>query len=149
MPEFTYQDEENTPQEIITGDYPFEILDAEFSICKGKKCSGSDQIDLKLMAYADDTFTTKLTQIWETIILHPKCQWRLDTFLKSANLLIDGKPPVKGQAINFCPEIIAGLRGWASFAPESDNKTPPTMRTKVKVWITNKSRLERLSPEGF
>lgn len=158
MPTHTFTDAENIPQGLLKGDYPFEVVGVAFSISTGAKTKGSEVIEVKCLFYEDVKFEKKLAQWTENLILTDKCAWVVDTFTKSANLLVDGKPPVKGQAIEFDEAMLMGLRGWATcrshYGKMNDGKGNMVEdRSKeyneVVSWITNKPKLAKAAEDNF
>ncbi len=138
MPSYNFGDADNagySPE----GDYIVQVMSVDFGISAGQKTCGSDKMDLKLLI--ESTRTT----LHEFLILHHACEWKIDTFVKSTNLLVDGKPPVKGQSIDFTERMLIGLRGWARLSV--DKKDPAWPRNSVFCWITNKEKLPKASIE--
>lgn len=149
MASYRFGDEDNLEFIILEpGEYQFEVLSVETSIVgSGKKTSGSDQIGLRIAISRGGNLLSKWT---ENLILHASTAWKVDTFVKSSNLLIDGKPPVKGQNIDFGADTLTGLRGWClvhteEYTPKSGGEKKKTNR--VQTWITNKEKLSRIEPE--
>src|SRR5690349_2863113 len=62
-----YNPNAETPQvQLLTGDYPFEIVGVSNKISQGAKTRGCDQRDVRLDFYADDTFRVKVASITDT-----------------------------------------------------------------------------------
>jgi hypothetical protein len=146
MPSVTFTDQENiSPSELIAaGDYTFEVIKCDAVIRNGGKTNGCDAFDFQIRIEKHPGCT-----IWEDITFgYEKLQWKLDTFLKSANFLFNGKPLVKGQAFDITPEDMIGLRGWCTVKVEDYKATTGEMRktNRVAVWITNKEKLARNAP---
>jgi hypothetical protein len=137
MPSFQFQDSDNKTFEVLPpGDYIAEVKGVEFGISRGAKTGGSDDMTLKL-AIDDHPGAT----IEETLIFHESCGWKIDTFVKSMNLLIGGKPPAKGDPIEFTEPMVKGLRGWVTVKNEPGRKDPTKLFNRIAVFITNKEKL--------
>lgn len=141
---------ESTQFELLPdGDYPFEIVGADFGISTGPKTKGSENMELKVAFYKDATFQRKAAQWTEEFIFHPNCEWKLSVFTKCANMLVDGKPPSHGVEIEYTESTVIGLRGWATVrnrASSADAQKPAEERRRfnhVAAWITNKEKLAR------
>jgi hypothetical protein len=148
MPKYRFGDEDNQSFEIMpAGDYPYEITGVSFEIQSGGKTSGAEVLELKVKFFRDITFETPLAQFTERLIFHKTCLWKIDTFVKSSNMMVNGSVPSKDQEIEFTESEIVGLRGWATVRVEKYKKTDGSEGTsnKVAVWITNKPKLARRS----
>lgn len=142
MPAYKFGDQENKTFEVVEdGDYILEVIACEFGVTKSK---GDEKMELQLQVEGRDA------KFYETLTFTEKAAWKIDTFVKSCNLLIDGKPPKKDQPIEFTETMVVGLRGWATVKKEQRSKldasgrevpVPGEFRNVVKVWITNKPKL--------
>lgn len=135
MPGYQFQDSENQAGAVPPGDYTVEVVEVEFGISNGAKTSGADKMSLKLKIDGKAT-------CFEHLIFHPSCIWKIDTAIKSLNLLINGKPPKKGESIQFSEPMMLGLRGWATIGQEPDKNK--VLRNKVVCWITTKEKLAKV-----
>jgi len=134
MPNYKFTNQENKTFEIPPGDYILEVVACEFGI---KRESGDERMDLKLQVEGRDNI------IYETLTFTEKAAWKIDTFVKSTNLLIDGKPPAPNQEIQFEESMLVGLRGWATIYIDEYPAGSGKRRNKVRVWITNKEKLPK------
>lgn len=138
---------------LPNGDYPFEIVAVDVGISTGRKTGGSDIVEMKVSFFADATFTKKRAQWTEDLIFHPSCAWKVSVFTKCANMLLDGKTPPDGAELDYSADTMIGLRGWATvgFDIHSEDKNKPVIEqrryNKVVVWLTNKEKLPRNTPE--
>lgn len=139
MPSYNFTNQENKIFEPVpAGDYILEVVKCEFGIVASGNSSGSEKMELTLQVEGKDT------RLFETLTFSEKAAWKIDTFVKACNLLIDGKPPVLNQPIDFTEPMVVGLRGWATlFVDEYQGKK----RNKVRVWITNKEKLAKRAVE--
>jgi len=145
MPKFTNQDN----QAFIVhppGDYVFRVVGMESGIQTGSgKTAGSPYWELKL-AIEDNGGC-----VFERLIDHPSCGWKIDTFLKSTN----AAPPT-GTAFEFEADTAEsagclwidpiGLRGHCHLIVEEYTKTGTTekrTRNKVAAFLTDKPKLPR------
>ncbi len=147
----------NTPtdaprNEILTGDYPFEVVGFDCGLCPfGKEEKSSEMVELKLKFFADKTFSKPLAEWTERIVLHSKWEWKLHQFNAAANVQVDGRPIQVGDEFDYNEHSCVGLRGWAKCEPENDkDKTKIDDRTgqvkrynRVAVFITNKEKLAK------
>lgn len=135
---------ESTVFELLPdGDYPFQIIAADFGISKGPKVAGSEDMDLKVAFYKDGTFEKKIAQWTEGFIFHPSCEWKLSVFTKCANMLIDGQPPDHGADIEYSPDTVVGLRGWATVRNKPSQTDKEKRYNYVASWLTNKAKIPR------
>lgn len=123
------------------GDYVARVTAVEFTISQGGKTGGSDQMELTLECEGKD----RTAKVYETLIFHPSCAWKVDTFVKSFNLLIEGRAPAKDEEINFNEHMVVGLRGWVTLKIEDYEKNGQKRTTnRVAVFITNKEKLSKV-----
>jgi hypothetical protein len=144
MPSFQFKDSDNKVFELLTpGDYVAEVKSCEFGIQSGGKTNGAENMELKF------GFDGHEAGAFETLIFHPSCEWKIDTFVKSMNLLIDGRAPRKGENIDFTEHMVVGLRGWVTVKTEvyekkGDERGKPTGKAnRIAVFITNKEKLAK------
>lgn len=120
MPGFKYTEEE-VPQftALPKGKYRYQVVGFDVGISAGKKSNGCETMEVKLLFFDDKG--VKAAQWTETLIL-PQTNDQdtnrflsglINMFVKSSNLLIDGRPPAKNQDIEFTAETVVGLCGWA------------------------------------
>jgi hypothetical protein len=151
MPKSTFDSKaESMSFELLPkGDYPWQVVGCDFEISKGRETIGSDVMVLKVAFYKDDKFEHKLAQWSENLIFHESIAWKLNVFIKCSNLLIDGKPPEHGAEIEWTPELVIGLRGWATVGSrvhKDDVNKPEAEKRKynqVVSWLTNKAKIPR------
>lgn len=155
MPTFTFGDSDNTFELLPAGEYPFEVISADSAMVASGKLAGSEKLELKLMIYTDASFAAKRSLVHESLIFAPSCFWRIDTFVKSANLLVNGHPPRRDDAIELTPETVVGLRGWCRLKIEEydSKKTGKKEQTnRVDIWMTDKPKLaaaKQPDPDDF
>lgn len=142
MPGYKFGDSENRVFETVAkGDYILEVVGVEFGLSEGPKTRGSDTATLRVRVDGREApFDERLT-------FHPSCEWKIDTFIKSVNLLVDGKPPAKGQQIEFTDRMLLGLRGWATVGVKQGIKDPTKQFNEVVTWLTNKEKLVKRAVE--
>lgn len=144
MPKHVFKDSDNIKFELLPkGDYIVEVVGVEFGIQKpGTETAGSDIMKIKVKVDG------KPNQWEERFIFYKSCEWRIDTFVKCMNFLVNGKPPVKGQEIDYTEESLMGLRGWVTIGVREQKKTvnnitETTLYNEVLVWLTDKPKLAR------
>jgi hypothetical protein len=143
MPSYTFTDQENKSFEPLpAGDYVARISECEFGISKGGKTSGSDTMELTLEVESNG----RTIKVYETLIFHPSCGWKVDTFVKSFNLLVGGRVPAKDENIDFSEHMVVGLRGWVTLKQEEYEKRDKSkgVSNRVAVFITNKEKLPKI-----
>jgi hypothetical protein len=141
MPSYQYKDQEGKSFEVKpAGDYPLRVVGVEFGISQGEKTRGSEKMDLKLEVENPDGSLSGCS-FFETLTFLKSCDWKIDTAVKSLNLLIGGQPPRKGEAIDFSEHMLIGLRGWASLVVD---EYQGKKRNKVAAFITNKPKLAKV-----
>lgn len=143
MPTYRFGDQENKSFEPLPpGDYVGKVIECEFTLSKGGKTGGSDQMELTIECESGD----KKSKVFETLIFHPSCAWKVDTFVKSFNLLIEGKAPTKDQDVDFNENMVVGLRGWVTLKIEEFEKRSggKASTNRVAVFITNKEKLSKV-----
>lgn len=145
MPKFQFNDSEpKTFEPLPPGDYVAKVTECEFTISKGNKTRGCDQMELTM----EITRNGLQHKFFETLIFHESTGWKVDTFAKSFNLLIDGKPPAKGEAIDWGETMVVGLSGWVALRIEEYEKEVNGAKEKrktnrVAVFITNKEKFAK------
>lgn len=143
MPKFDSKKAETPIYELLTGDFPFEIVAVDNGVSKGQKTNGSDVREVKLKFFADKTFTVLRAQLTEDFIYHDSTEWKVFVFARCV-----GFDPKDGEELDIGTSWV-GRRGWATCRPqETSNKTnidPETGRPKryngVLAFITNKEKL--------
>jgi len=135
MPSYKFTNQDNKIFEPVTpGDYIVEVTKCEFGITKDR---GDDKMDLTLRIEGKDTL------LFETLTFTEKSAWKVDTFVKSCNLLVDGHKPAPNQEIEFSENMVVGLRGWATLFIDEYPAGSGKKKNKVKLWITNKEKLAK------
>jgi hypothetical protein len=143
MPVFDSKKAETPIYELLTGDYPFEIVAVDNVISQGAKTRGSDVRDVKLKFYCDKTFAQPAAQWTESFIAHESTEWKYFVFSKCVGFEFKD-----GENFDITAEWI-GRRGWATCRPQStsnkENIDPATGKPKqfnsVLAFITNKEKL--------
>lgn len=146
MPKHVFGDEDNYEYTLLpAGDYMFEVLGVEFGIQSGGKTNGSETMTLDVGVFSDPTFQKRLSKWNELMIFHPSTAWKVDTFVKSANILVDSKPPHKDQELDFSEHMLVGLRGWCTVGQRKYQRRDGTEATanNVVTWLTNKAKLPK------
>ena len=152
MPKFN--DSENQAPIQPDGDYIFRVIEFSSGISAGSKTRGSDDYKLTLELEPSGA------KVNERLIDHPSCDWKIDTFLKSAGVQI-----AKGAAFEFqenraiasgVPFINPiGLRGWCRIhtetyakkgEPAEDKGKWTGKSNKVAIFYTDKPKLPRIDP---
>lgn len=135
MPSYRFTDQENKVLELVKdGDYILEVVKCEFGVTKQ---AGDDKMELTVAAEGTNAV------FYETLTFTQKTAWKVDTFVKSCNLLIDGKKPALDQDIEFSEPMVVGLRGWATVGRDEYPDKSGKWRNKVRVWLTNKPKLPK------
>lgn len=141
-----YQDRE-APSFVVhpDGDYVLRVVGCDSKISTGEKTAGSPQWDLKVVVEG----VAGNGHVFESLIDHETSAWKIDTFLKSTNSV-----PPKGAAFDFNEDAAnaagilfidpIGLRGWAHLVVD---EWKGKKRNKIGVWLTNKPKLPRATPE--
>jgi hypothetical protein len=151
MPSFKFDKPTDAPQnEVLTGDYPFEVVGFDVTLCPfGKEEKNSDMMEVKIAVFKDTTFTQKLAQWTEKIVFHPKWAWKLHQFTASTHMQHDGRDAQPGDEINYDESTVIGLRGWAKLKPEQDRNDKDKKYNRVWVWLSDKEKLPRhVADEG-
>lgn len=145
----TFNDSQNIPPLLDPGDYVFKVVAFECKLSQGTKTRGSDVFELELAIEP----TGKI--VYERLIDHPSCNWKIDVFLKSAGIVL-----AKGQSFEFRKDMAEsnnvpwvnplGLRGWCRLG----HKTLPASGTypertvnEVTVFYTDKAKLSPVPVE--
>lgn len=142
MPKFN--DSENKTFTILPeGDYVFRVIGFEVGISKGGKTAGSDTYEVEVI------FEGTGGRCWENLIDHPLTDWKIDTFLKSANVSLKA-----GTGFEFTAERARsngvpfvnpyGLRGHCRVAVDEYNGKK---RNKISIFYTDKPKLARHIPD--
>lgn len=137
-----FNDSENVPQFQPEGDYVFRVDDFTIGISKGGKTAGAEKYDLELALEPSNS------KLFETLVDHESCVWKIDTFLKSAGIKL-----AKGQPFSFRRDEAEsngwawvnpiGLRGWCRvFVDEYNGKK----RNKVTTFYTDRPKLAPVVP---
>lgn len=142
MPVFTFEDSEPKSFELLKpGKYRGNVAECSFEISNGPSTRGSDVMKITI----DFVHGDGVVPVREQLIFHPSCVWKLDLFAKAFNLLIDGKPPVKGQAIDWSEIIVIGLQGWVMIGP-STPKPGGNGKTynEIRSYLADEPKLPKL-----
>lgn len=144
MPRFKNQ--ENQAFVLLPpGDYTFEVVEMEAGIQSGTgKTAGSPFWEVKLKIDKGGT-------VFERLIDHPTCDWKIDTFLKSTN-----SAPPNGEAFEFVETAARdagclwinpiGLRGWCHLIVDEytpKGATTPQKKNKVGAFLTDRAKIAR------
>lgn len=146
----TFKGQENKTFTLLpAGDYMFEATGIEAGLQTGTgKTAGSPYWELKLAILDKDG--NQIGTVFERLIDHPSCDFKIDTFLRSTN----AAPPL-GQAFEFMRNVAEtsgvhwidpiGLRGWThlivdEYEPKAGGKQK---RNKVGSFLTNKPKVAR------
>ena len=147
MPKFNNQDNKAFVL-LPAGDYVFRVTALETGLQTGTgKTAGSPFWELTL------EIEDKGAKVFERLIDHETCNWKIDTFLKST-----GAAPPVGTAFEFSQEAAEssgclwidpiGLRGWCHLIVDSYQKTgakETTKRNKVGTFLTDRPKLPRIA----
>lgn len=138
MPSYKFTNQDNKIFEPVPpGDYIVEVVKCDEGIVTSGASSGSDKMDLLLKVEGRDQ------SLFETLTFTEKASWKIDTFVRSCNLLVDGKQPVPNQVIEFTENMVIGLRGWVTIFIDEYPAGSGKKKNKVKLWITNKEKLAK------
>jgi hypothetical protein len=143
MPKFDSKKAETPVYELLTGDYPFEIVAVDSGISNGPKTKGCDTREVKVKFFADKTFVVPRAQWTEDFIYHESTEWKVFVFSRCVGL-----DPKDGEELDIDDSWI-GRRGWATCRPEAtsnkDNIDQETGKPKryngVAAFITNREKL--------
>lgn len=149
MPKFTFTNEDVPKFTLLPkGKYQYEVIGYDLGISNGKKSNGCQTMELKIVFFIDDI---KAAQWTETLIF-PEApeektnlyfRGKINMFVKSSGLLIDGKPPTPNQPIDFDAEMVIGLRGWAQVDQKPGMKNPQDLFNFVDEWLVNEPKLPK------
>lgn len=124
------------------GDYILRVIGFEIGISKRGNTAGSENYEIEFQ------IETKSGRVWETLIDHELTAWKIDLFLKSADVAL-----AKGEAFEFDKERAKanrvtyvnpwGLRCWARLIVDDYNGKK---RNKVSVFYTDKQKLAPVRP---
>lgn len=146
-----FKDQDNKTYELPPeGDYAFEVVECESGIQTGNgKTAGSPYWELKL----ELSVRNGKAPIWERLIDHPSCDWKIDTFMKCTGANTEIK---KGEPFEFDLHAAEssgakwidpiGLRGWLAVVHEDytpKNGGKPGKRARVGVFYTDRAKLPR------
>lgn len=143
-----FNDAENRDFKIVPeGDYIFRVTDFTSGLSKGGKTSGSPNYEGDLFLEGPNS-TIPLQ-----LIDHPSCDWKIDTFLKSAGIKLQ-----KGEKFEFQEDKAKemgvrwinplGLRGWCRVIIEHYTKDGKERQSnKVGTFYTNMEKLPALVTE--
>lgn len=140
----TFNDSENLIPFVPEGDYVFCVTEFGQAISAGGKTAGATKYELALEIELKDG--ARGPRVFENLIDHPATAWKIDTFLKSAGVVLP-----KGAAFEFNADDAAsngaqhvpplGLRGWCRLVVEEYPANSGKRRNKVATFYTNKPKL--------
>lgn len=141
MPSYQFKNQENKVyfDPKLVGDFRLEVVRCQFGLVKNGPNAGDDKMELTIRADGSEI------EMLETFTFSEKSAWKIDTFVKSTNLLINGNPPALNENIEFTEPMVVGLRGWGTVGVqeyEAKDKSKK-LKNKVKTWITNKEKLAK------
>ncbi len=137
-----FGDRENPFKAVPNGDYILCVVGFECAISSGGKTAGANKYEVEFEVEGPPAVNG--ARVFENLIEHESCDWKIDAFLKSAGVAL-----AKGEAFEFRADLAEasgvrwvnplGLRVWATVRNE-DYKG--RMYPKVAAFITNKPKLE-------
>jgi hypothetical protein len=142
MPIFT--DSESAFAIVPEGDYILTVFDFLTDISSGKITNGVDRFNIVFLIEGSDS------RLKESLLDHPSCLWKIDTFLKSCGI----RNLQKGQAFHFekaraeemgVPWINPmGLKCWAAVMQDkyTSNRGNEVTKNKVATYHTDKEVLK-------
>lgn len=134
MPKFDSKAEQS-PWQLLDGDYPFQIVAVDSGISQGAKTRGSDTREVKLKFFADKTFTKAIAQWTEEFINYETSVWKWSVFAKCVGLDF-----ADGEEFDITERWI-GRRGIATCKPNADRNDASKKYNRVAVFITNAEKL--------
>lgn len=148
MPTYTYKDTEElvyTP--APEGEWIFKIVSAKSVISKGMTTKGSDQLGLVVECFQDD-METSVGFARDALIFHPKCDWKVDLFLKASGY-VKANEIQKGDEVTFHPEDLLGLRGRLTVTHREYEKRDGSTGVAAEVgkWHTKSDYIEPDRPD--
>lgn len=130
---------------VPAGDYIFCVVGFECKISQGKVTRGCDQFKLEL------EIEPKGSICLEDLFDHANTGWKIDTFLKSANVKLPKdssfefrEDTAKDKGVPWINPL--GLRGWCRLIEDEYMKSGETTKRKtnrVDSFYTDKPKLER------
>lgn len=135
MPKHTFRNEQNKTFELLPeDDYIAEIIGIEIGLSQGAKTRGAEQIEVKFKSVAHGT------EFYETLIFHPSCDWKVDTFVNCFG--VASRP---GEELELNEETLIARRGWVHLYVDTftgrDQKEKKN--NKVRTFYTDKEKLSR------
>lgn len=130
MPAFDPKAEAPT-YELLTGDYPFEIVNVENKMSGGTKTNGCQARELTLFVYRDETFREKIAKVQDTLIDHESCNWKYSVLAKCVDSQLQ-----PGVNFDITPDW-RGYRGRANFKPEPGKQDPSKLWNRVQRYIVD------------
>lgn len=140
---YTFGDRENWVGHVPAGDYKCCVVGVARAISAGKRTRGSEMVVLELEVMG------KGSRFKERLTLHESCFRKIDTFVKSFNILnAQGKKPVKGEALMLMPSNCVGAIGWCNLRVKEYPREgqDPGFANEVVVFHTDKEKFQRIHP---
>lgn len=146
-----FKDQENKVNILLPpGDYVFTVLDYESGLQTGSgKTAGSPFWELKLELVDKQN---QRAVVYERLIDHPSCDFKIDTFVKSTGVrLVPNQPyefDARAAADSGCQHVDPiGLRGWCSILVDDyERKGGGTAKkNKVSAFLTDRPKLPRVA----
>lgn len=143
MPGYTFTNQDSF-ELLAEGDYQFRVVGVDSGIMNSKGITnGSDYVDLKLKFFNS---AGKPKAMWtEKLILHESCFWKIDSFIKASNFLVDGNPPKEGDALELNEDTLVGLQGWARVCINkyTNKQDEQKENNRVDHWLTDAEKHPR------
>lgn len=142
----TFKNQDNITNTLVPpGDYIFRVVGMEAGLQTQGKTQGSPFWEFKLLLEG------KGAVVYEKLIDHPDCSWKIDTFLKSTN----AAPPLNAafEFVETTAEAAGclwidpiGLRGWAHVVEDTytpKGKTEARKVNRIGTFLTDRPKLAR------
>lgn len=141
-----FNDSEAVVYELVPeGDYVVRVIEFDIGLSKGSKTAGCDQYEVKVEVEGHKC------RLYEVLIDHPSCAWKIDLFLKCMGVKIEkGKAfefdYAKAQRAGITYVDPYGLRGHVRIVVEEPREPGRKRRNKVAVWYTDRPKLDPVRP---
>jgi len=140
----TFKDSDNLVRFVPEGDYIFTVTGFDQAVSAGGKTAGCTKYELELEIEIANG--ARGPRVFENLIDHESCDWKIDTFIKSAGVnLAKGVPfeftkdEADANGVQFVQPL--GLRGWCRLIVEEYPTNSGKKRNKVATFYTNKPKL--------